>query len=103
MMQSFPCKLLRLTSVNSTYKTLLYILALLLLTASVENLHTLTLKNKMMHYSHNQGVMSYVETAEVLHRYRHLPSFTAIHQDCQAAVARLNTALKDQLALKEVS
>ncbi|KAK3879184.1 hypothetical protein Pcinc_016227 [Petrolisthes cinctipes] len=51
----------------------------------------------------SEGVMSYVETAEVLHRYRHLPSFTAIHQDCQAAVARLNSALKDQLALKEGS
>ncbi|XP_042864479.1 vacuolar protein sorting-associated protein 51 homolog isoform X1 [Penaeus japonicus] len=50
-----------------------------------------------------EGVASYVETAEVVHRYRHLPSFSAIHEDCEAAVGRLNQALKQQLALKEVS
>lgn len=50
-----------------------------------------------------QGVRSYVETAEVLHRYRHMPSFDAIHHDCEAAVGRLNAALKEQLALKEVN
>lgn len=50
-----------------------------------------------------EGVRSYVETAEVLHRYRHMPSFNAIHDDCEAAVGRLNQALKEQLALKEGS
>nr|XP_045605815.1 vacuolar protein sorting-associated protein 51 homolog [Procambarus clarkii] len=50
-----------------------------------------------------EGVRSYVETAEVLHRYRHMPSFNAIHDDCEAAVGRLNLALKEQLALKEGS
>ncbi|XP_066982534.1 vacuolar protein sorting-associated protein 51 homolog isoform X2 [Macrobrachium rosenbergii] len=47
-----------------------------------------------------EGVRSYVETAEVLHRYRHMPSFNAIHDDCEAAIGRLNLALKEQLALK---
>lgn len=51
----------------------------------------------------SEGVRSYVETAEVLHRYRHMPSFDAIHHDCEAAVGRLNAALKEQLALKEGS
>ncbi|XP_045133985.1 vacuolar protein sorting-associated protein 51 homolog isoform X2 [Portunus trituberculatus] len=51
----------------------------------------------------SEGVRSYVETAEVLHRYRHMPSFDAIHCDCEAAVGRLNAALKEQLALKEGS
>lgn len=31
-----------------------------------------------------------------------MPSFNAIHDDCEAAVGRLNQALKEQLALKEV-
>ena len=43
-----------------------------------------------------------METAEVLHRYRHMPSFNAIHDDCEAAIGRLNQALKEQLALKGV-
>ncbi|KAK7076243.1 Vacuolar protein sorting-associated protein 51 [Halocaridina rubra] len=51
----------------------------------------------------SEGVRSYVETAEVLHRYRHMPSFNAIHDDCEAAIGRLNQALKEQLAMKEGS
>ncbi|KAL7643787.1 UNVERIFIED_CONTAM: hypothetical protein RMT77_005793 [Armadillidium vulgare] len=51
----------------------------------------------------SEGVRSYVETAEVLQRYQHLPSFTAIHKDCQDALIRLNKALKNELAIKEGS
>lgn len=52
---------------------------------------------------YSEGVRCYVETAEVLQRYRHLPSFSAIHKDCEAALSRLNQALKGQLALKDNS
>ena len=63
----------------------------------------LSIKMMSDHFASLQGVHSYVETAEVLHRYRHMPSFDAIHHDCEAALGRLNASLKEQLALKEVS
>ncbi|XP_076029768.1 vacuolar protein sorting 51 [Oratosquilla oratoria] len=49
------------------------------------------------------GVRYYVQTVEVLERYQHLASFQAIRKDCDIAVARLNKALKEQLAQKESS
>ncbi|MCL4133936.1 UNVERIFIED_CONTAM: hypothetical protein GTU68_027072 [Idotea baltica] len=51
----------------------------------------------------SEGVRSYVETVEVLQKYQHLPSFSAIHVDCEAALSRLNVALKNELAVKEGS